>query len=233
MGVSFSSNEVSERIGELALQELGIASDDIEGIQDVGVDELLAASDAARQQAGREFGVFQALSTDYGVEWGLVVDADGYLPTAPVTDAGFAEPGRDVALLIGSNFSEWTHFSELTQQTDAAVEQTEAFEAAYPDRPASDVTYVDTFIRLPMLKIMSHKADQGGADVHAYLFNQGDDPYHGAEIPYVFGRGEGGARRLDSVRVGRLCACWGADRGWLGRVGSVDARGRSHYAVGR
>lgn len=191
MGVSFSSKEISERLGELTLQELSIAADDVEAIQDVGVDELLAASDAAREQTGREFDVNLALSADYGIEWGPVIDPDGYMPTAPVTDTGFAEPGRDVALLIGSNFSEWTHISELAQQTDITAEQTAAFEAAYPSRPATDATYVDSFIRLPMLKIMSHKADQGGADVYAYLFNYGDDPYHGAEIPYVFGRGEG------------------------------------------
>ena len=40
-----------------------------------------------------------------------------------------------------------------------------------------------------MLKIMSHKADQHGADVYAYVFTRGSGvagSYHGAEIPYVF-----------------------------------------------
>ncbi len=48
---------------------------------------------------------------------------------------------------------------------------------------------MDTFIRLPMLKIMSHKVDQGGAPVYSYVFTW-EDPargsYHGAEIPFVF-----------------------------------------------
>ena len=70
-------------------------------------------------------------------------------------------------------------------------EQIAAFEEAYPMRKSSDAPYVDSFIRLPMLKIMSHKADQGGAAVYAYVFNYGSDPYHGTEISYVFGNGGG------------------------------------------
>ena len=40
-----------------------------------------------------------------------------------------------------------------------------------------------------MLKIMSHKADQGRAPVYAYVFTWGDaarGSSHGAEIPFVF-----------------------------------------------
>ena len=49
----------------------------------------------------------------------------------------------------------------------------------------------DNFIRLPLLKIMSHKADQGGAPVYAYVFTKQNENnvagvYHTAEIPYVF-----------------------------------------------
>jgi len=51
---------------------------------------------------------------------------------------------------------------------------------------------VDTLIRIPMLKIMSHKAMQGGSNIYAYVFtyengsNDGTGVYHGAEISYVF-----------------------------------------------
>lgn len=44
---------------------------------------------------------------------------------------------------------------------------------------------VFTTIRLPLLKIMTHKADQNGAAVYSYVFTYGNS-YHGAEIPYVF-----------------------------------------------
>ncbi|MDO5350959.1 MAG: carboxylesterase family protein, partial [Lachnospiraceae bacterium] len=47
-----------------------------------------------------------------------------------------------------------------------------------------------TTIRLPLLKIMTHKADQDGAPVYAYVFTYGNS-YHGAEIPYVFDLADG------------------------------------------
>lgn len=186
MGVTFSSKKISERVGELTLENLGISPENVEEIQNVSLDELLDASDRAREKAGEEYGIFLSLSTDYGIEWGPVIDGD-YMPTNPVTEQGFAEAGKDIPLLIGSNFTEWTHWMPVSSHKNLTQEQTDAFQEAYPDRKPSDAEFVDSFIRLPMLKIMSHKADQNGADVYAYVFNYGDDPYHGAELPYVFG----------------------------------------------
>ncbi|MGN1022459.1 MAG: carboxylesterase family protein [Lachnospiraceae bacterium] len=48
-----------------------------------------------------------------------------------------------------------------------------------------EIREVDTLLRLPILKITAHKADQNGAPVYSYVFTEG--AYHGAEIPYVFG----------------------------------------------
>ena len=159
-------------------------------IQNVSLDDLLDASDKAREQTGRETGMYLALSTNYGIEWGPVIDGD-YLPTAPITENGFADAGKDIPLLIGSNFTEWTHWMAMSRHDNITSEQQAAFEKAYPMRKSSDAPYVDSFIRIPMLKIMSHKVDQGGAEVYAYVFNYGSDPYHGTEIPYVFGNSGG------------------------------------------
>jgi para-nitrobenzyl esterase len=186
MGVSFSSKEISLRIGELTLQNLEISPENADEIQNVSLDALLNASDAARAQTGAEYGMYLSLSTDYGIEWGPVIDGD-YMPTAPVTETGFADAGYGIPLLIGSNFSEWTHWQSLSTHYNMTTEQINAFRDAYPMRDPLDSPYVDSFIRLPMLKIMSHKADQGGAEVYAYVYNYGSDPYHGIEISYVFG----------------------------------------------
>lgn len=121
------------------------------------------------------------------MEWGPVVEGD-YLPTNPVTADSFAENGKDVALLIGSNLNEWTMMMG-GNQGKLSEEAVQAFQAAYPTKEASRANRVDTLIRLPMLKIMSHKADQLGAPVYAYVFtwNPGlRGAYHGAEIPFVF-----------------------------------------------
>ena len=56
-----------------------------------------------------------------------------------------------------------------------------------------------TLIRLPILRIMSHKADQDGAPVYGYVFTYGDS-YHGAEIPYVFDNlGEGASEEQQAL----------------------------------
>lgn len=111
-----------------------------------------------------------------------MVEGD-FLPTNPVTGDSFAAAGADIPLLIGSTLNEWNFFPnqgvQSTPELDAAVR------AAYPNKPNLSPSQVDSLIRLPMLKIMSHKADQGGADVYAYIFAR-DNSFHGAEIPFVF-----------------------------------------------
>lgn len=116
------------------------------------------------------------------MEWGPVVEGD-FLPTNPVTDDSFATAGADIPLLIGSTLNEWNFFPG--QGAQSAPEIDAAIRAAYPNKRSLTASRVDTLIRLPMLKIMSHKADQGGADVYAYIFAR-DNSFHGAEISFVF-----------------------------------------------
>lgn len=121
------------------------------------------------------------------MEWGPVVEGD-YMPTNPVTEDSFAENGKDIELLIGSNLNEWTTFMG-GDQGELTEEEVQAYAEAYPEEDSEDANKVDTLIRLPMLKIMSHKADQNGAEVYAYVFTWNESErgaYHGAEIPFVF-----------------------------------------------
>lgn len=69
---------------------------------------------------------------------------------------------------------------------DNAARVREAFASAYPNESPTAALYVDsTLIRLPILKITAHKADQNGAPVYSYIFSWGTS-YHTAEIPFVF-----------------------------------------------
>ena len=97
----------------------------------------------------------------------------------------YLHAGQDIPLLIGSNLNEWTGFyctSTDGVDTDAL---SAALKTAYPDKTDLTADHVDTLIRLPILKTMSHKADQNGAPVYAYLLTYGSSN-HGAEIPYIF-----------------------------------------------
>ena len=216
MGPYFMDKKASAEIAALTLKNLGLTKDQVEQLQTVPYDTLTAASDKALKEVGAEYKVPQALGSGYGMSWEPVIDGD-FLPTNPVTKDSFAAAGKDVPLLIGTNRTEWTGFPLIVNmaqsqsdnihtwsdaeidkrlheaygdKTDAVVR---AFLKAYPNKTKAEAIYIDTLIRLPILKIMEHKVAQGGAPVYAYLFSW-DSPvmngiymsYHTAEIPFVF-----------------------------------------------
>ena len=196
VGVNFTSQEASTKLTENLLRILDISPDHIEDLQTVSEDDLQAAGTQALQETAQEFQIPAALGEGYSMEWEPVVDGD-FLPSHPVTEDSFAAAGADIPLLIGSNLLEWSFFP--SENPDVSPEVAEAVRAAYPDKTELAPDRVDTLIRLPMLKLMSHKADQGGADVYAYLFTYGDS-FHGAEIPYVFANLDGTPEENDLAR---------------------------------
>ncbi|MDD2959498.1 MAG: carboxylesterase family protein [Lachnospiraceae bacterium] len=217
MGVSFNTQESSTQLTENILSILGITADNIEDIQSVSVEELQAASAQALQQTGEELKLPAALGGGYSMDWEPVVDGD-FLPTNPVTADSFADAGANIPLLIGSNLNEWSGFfpPDPIEQTE---ELTDALRIAYPNKPDLTADQVDSAtIRLPLLKIMSHKADQNGAPVYSYVFTYGNS-YHGAEIPYVFDHaGESGEETALATQISQA---------WIhfARTGTPEAEG--------
>lgn len=198
MGVRFNQQESSTQLTENILKKLNIDAGNIEDIQNVSADELQQAAAEALQQTGEELKLPAALGGGFAMDWQPVVDGD-FLPTDPVTEDSFAAAGADIPLLIGSNLNEWSGFfpADAIEQTE---ELADALRSAYPDKDDLTAEMVDsTTIRLPLLKIMSHKADQNGAPVYAYVFTYGNSS-HGAEIPYVFGHANGSAEEQTLAR---------------------------------
>lgn len=185
MGVSFTSAEASKKLTENILNILGITSENIEELQNITVNELQAAASQALKMTGEELKLPAALGGGYSMDWEPVVDGD-FLPTSPVTETSFADAGRDIPLLIGSNLNEWSGILPSENVPETSEELNQAILSAYPNEEGLTAEQIDsTTIRLPLLKIMSHKADQNGAPVYSYMFTYGNS-YHGAEIPYVF-----------------------------------------------
>ena len=205
MGVNFTTLAASRRVGELTLKNLGITKNNLAAIQSVPYDKLVQESMKAQVEAAGEFGLKGALSGKTGMDWEPVVDGD-FLPTNPVTPDSFAIAGKDIPLLIGSNLNEWASMNLVMGPdkgktfTDAEIDQrlqtaygvnkdkvVAEFLKAFPTKTKADALYFDTFIRLPMLKIMSHKADQNGAPVYGYVYTH-RSPFaiHTVEIPLVF-----------------------------------------------
>lgn len=206
MGPVFNSQEASARLAELILEKLDIDPENVEEIQEVPVEELQAAATEALSETGNELQIPAALGGGYSMDWQPVVDGD-FLPTNPVNGDSFADAGRDIPLLIGSNLNERSGFfeAEPIEETD---EIRAALSEAYPNEPDLTADMVDTTtIRIPLLDIISHKAAQGGASVYAYMFTYGDS-YHGAEIPYVFNNLEDDATDEQQKLADQISMAW-------------------------
>lgn len=204
MGVAFSGRRESRALTKRILQKLGISETNVEALQSVPADKLERAAADALREVGEELSIPASLGGGYSMELGPVVEGD-FLPSSPVTPAGFAPTGRDVPLLIGSNLNEWTRYFPA-KPVKKSAELTAALRSAYPDHPDLAAEHVDTTtIRVPLLKIMAHKAAQNGAPVYAYLFDYGYS-FHGAEIPFVFNHAHANAE--ESRLSAEMSAAW-------------------------
>lgn len=188
MGVHFQTPEISKELTQETLKNLQITPDNIEELQKLPIETIWHASDKALQTLADKYKIPNTMGAGYAMFWEPVSGTD-FLPTDPVTKDGFAESGKDVPLMIGSNLTEWATIFPSAVHSDMTKKQKKLYAKAYPNEDPKDAEDVDTIIRLPMLEIMTHKADQNGAPVYAYMFTKqigNAGVYHTAEIPYVF-----------------------------------------------
>lgn len=212
MGVAFTDAQVSKDLGALIVEKLGITSDNIEAIQDVSYNDLQNAAAQAQTEIAEKYQIPVSIGAGYAYEWEPVVDGD-FLPEQPVHPEGFAETAKDYALLIGSNLNEWNAFmADALRHENLSEEALAAYADAYPNEDPAGAEDVDTLLRLPLLKITAHKADQEGGSVYSYIFTRQDGDfsvYHGAEMPYVFDNNPGDEAL--AATVGHLWASFARD----------------------
>ena len=203
MNMTLPTPDLTRRIAELTLKNLGIAPADVAKLKNVPYAELNAAANKAIAEASP------------GFLWAPVMDGD-YIPAHPV-EGGFPEQARDIPLLIGTVLNEWTTMPQLAQMAtsqsdnkntwteeqvkaklaekygDKAEAVVKAFLKAYPHKKAVDALYVDSWLRTRAAKTANIKADQKGAPVYSYVFTW-ETPimggyamaYHCSELPFVF-----------------------------------------------
>ena len=213
MGMNELTQDVSHRVAAHTLEELSIPPAEVDRLQTVPYDQLIAAANKALATTARELEHRDFFGATM-FRFAPVLDGD-YIPQDPV-GATFAEGGRDIPLLIGSTLAEFNTIIRnpadklladsknrwTPEQTrvrlqekygDKADEVAKAFAQAYPDHKLADAFFVDTVVRPGTIATARAKADQGGAPVYAYLFAW-ESPildgiamaYHCSEIPFVF-----------------------------------------------
>ena len=203
MNITLPTPDLTRRIAESTLKNLGIAPADVAKLKDVPYAELNEAANKAIAEVSP------------GFLWAPVMDGD-YIPAHPVIN-GFAEQAKDIPLLIGTVLNEWTTMPMLAQMAtsqsdnkntwtdeqvkaklaekygDKAEAVVKAFLKAYPHKKAVDALYVDSWLRTRAAKTANIKADQKGAPVYSYVFTW-ETPimggyamaYHCSELPFVF-----------------------------------------------
>ncbi|MGI5070359.1 carboxylesterase/lipase family protein [Treponema pectinovorum] len=209
MGVVFTKQDIARHVTEETLKALGISKNNIEEIQQVPLARLLQEGENALAKTTKDLGIEGAMGPGTPLMWEPVVDGD-FMPVNPVSKNGFAENAKGIPLLIGSNLNEWTSIPLLSKidvektrlkslsETEILNEASKLYgdkagdvlleyKRAYPTFPLYNALFIDTMIRLPMLKITAAKADQNAGEVYSYIFTYGTPfSYHGFEIPYVF-----------------------------------------------
>ena len=198
-------SKYSRRIGSAVVEELGLQPSQIDELQQIPHEKLLAAGDKAIEKVRKEAEKDGINTFIFG--WAPTVD--GYiLPTQPF-DPIAPQQSIDIPLIIGTTLHEFTTsayfppFRSLTKEQ--AIEQIDkkygsrtndflhAFEKAYTNYQPKDLIDVDFIFRPNAIEQAKLKAAQNGAPVYMYLFSW-ESPVmdgmfrstHCMEIPFVF-----------------------------------------------
>ncbi len=138
---------------------------------------------------------------------GCMPKANAFYKGDPLA-VGFREETKDVPLLVGSTFGEFTSFGPSPVSRRAPEEEQEkairaalgdenadilipAFQEAYPERPLADLLRLDFIFRGPEIAYLTKRSAMNRC-TYAYLFNMdqpihgGTTPWHCSDIPYVF-----------------------------------------------
>ena len=209
-GAGFNSTveqNISRRVAELTLQNLGLKPKQVDELQTVPYLQLLEAGNKALQQLRAEDRTIRA-------RWAPIRDGD-YVPIHP-DGPEFTPQAKNIPVMIGTVLNEFTtiHRSApaklqadnknawsketasaklIEQHGDKADAIAKAFLKAYPNKKYADAYFVDTRGRQGTIRNARLKADQEGAPVYTYVFTY-ESPvmdgigmaWHCAEIPYIF-----------------------------------------------
>ena len=196
----------SRRIGAAVMDELGLKASQIDELQKMPYERLLAAGEKAVAKVKAEVEKEDGIST-FIFGWAPTVDGD-VLPAQPFDPQAPAQ-SKDVPVMIGTTLHEFTMstyvpaFRTITKEKaveflkqrygDRTDDFLAAFEKAYPGYRPKDLVDVDFVFRPGAVEQARLKAAQQGAPVYMYMFAW-ESPVldgmfrstHCMEIPFAF-----------------------------------------------
>ncbi|MEJ1239973.1 carboxylesterase family protein [Chryseolinea sp. T2] len=208
----YQDQMVSKRIGSAVLNELGLIPSQVDSIQKVPYDKLVAAGNRAiakvREQLTAE-GKITGSGITAGLRLGWTPTIDGNFLTHNPGDAEALANSATVPLLIGSTKNEFMNSLRNPELRNGNEEQVKAFlqkqwkdktdayiaavKKAYPnDTRPTDLMDIDAFFRPGMVAQANAKSASSQAPVYVYLFTWQSPVLDGAykalhcmEIPFV------------------------------------------------
>lgn len=243
--------EISRRVTELTLKNLGIQNNKLDKLNDLPFEQILEAGNQALAQVAQEFDFRNPLNpSQVALSWRPIQDGN-IVPQHPKD----SDLSGGIPLLIGNNFAEWTSFplqvdfakslndnkntwtdeqlqtklnERFGRQKEAVVQ---AFRQAYPNRPVADVLYAAASFRVPTIQMSNIHARK--APVYQYLFAW-DTPvmdgipmsYHTAEIAFVMNNIDKAQKATGGTREAyalaeKMSRAWGN----FAKTGNPNARG--------
>lgn len=196
----------SRRIGAAVMDELGLKASQIDELQKMPYERLLAAGEKAVAKVKAEVEKEDGIST-FIFGWAPTVDGD-VLPAQPFDPQAPAQ-SKGVPVMIGTTLHEFTMstyvpaFRTITKEKaveflkqrygDRTDDFLAAFEKAYPGYRPKDLVDVDFVFRPGAVEQARLKAAQQGAPVYMYMFAW-ESPVldgmfrstHCMEIPFAF-----------------------------------------------
>ena len=198
-------SKYSRRIGAAMVEELGLKPSEIDKIQKLPYETLLAAGEKAITKVRAEADKEGVSSFIFG--WAPTVEGD-VLPTQPFDPQAPAQ-SKNIPLMIGTTLHEFTTSTYVPAFRSATKEKAveflqkkygnrteeflKAFEKAYPNYQPIDLIDIDLIFRPSAVEQAKLKAAQQGAPVYMYMFAW-ESPVldgmfrstHCMEIPFVF-----------------------------------------------
>lgn len=198
-------SKYSRRIGVAVMEELGLKATDIDALQQIPYEQLLAAGNKAiakvRAEADKDG------FTPFIFGWAPTVN-DNVLPTQPCDSKAY-ELSKDVPMLIGSTQHEFLRSAYVPELKNITMESAKkelekqyggrtdeflkAFAKAYPGHKVVDLFDTDLIFRPGVVQQATLKASQQRAPVYMYMFAW-ESPvmagifrsFHCMELPFVF-----------------------------------------------
>jgi para-nitrobenzyl esterase len=199
--INTMNKEKSQALGLAVLENLGIAPEEVEKLNDIPyLDLLKAGNEAIAKISGPR-------RPGSPTMFGFAPSADGVVLLQQPFSPGFAEISKDIPVMMGSTLNEMmpTFYREkdltLEQAKERLAEQygentdkyVELFAKAYPDFTPQDLLSIDKVFRPYTIRTADARAEESDAPLYVYFLawkSAVDDStkgsFHGLDIPLAF-----------------------------------------------